>query len=214
MDPTAQAPDWLAAAQQCLHREATHGDDHGRLHEFDLTHEERLALSDLGWFGIPIGRRTALERVGDVDLPVGADAVRARQLQCGQHAVEQLPGLADERFSAQVLLLARSLADDHPARAPVADAEDGVLALGRTGRRPCRRTRPRAGRPNPWSRSSSDAGAGAAIAPSSRRSEFAGVGGGAALCRSSPVVDSAPAATPTSARRGALPHAHMLRPIS
>ena len=44
-----------------------------------------------------------------------------------KHIVEQLTGGADERLALQILLLARSFADEHQLALGIADAENDVV---------------------------------------------------------------------------------------
>ena len=48
----------------------------------------------------------------------------------GQHVVEQLPGRADERLAAQVLLLAGAFPDEDDGRGAWSDAEHDAVARG------------------------------------------------------------------------------------
>jgi hypothetical protein len=132
----AQATDGLVGAQQGLHRKAPHGQDDLRLHEFDLPHQEGLALRQFGRLGIAVAGRAALQRVGDVDLALegkrrGAFGGRlgTRQAQRSQHLIQKAPRRADEGLAAQVFLLARGFAHHHPVRARVAHAKDGLAPL-------------------------------------------------------------------------------------
>ena len=153
----AQPADRLVAAQQALHGEAAHRQDDPRLHQLDLAHQEGLALRQFVGLGIAVARRPALERVGDVDLlrRLGLGA-RVRPMRA-QHVVEQLAGLADEGLALPVFLLARRLADDHPVRLRVADAEHRLAAALAQLAGACSRPRPRAAPASPCV----DAGAGA-----------------------------------------------------
>ena len=77
-----------------------------------------------------VARWAAYSQDGDMiggDLP-GWLGLGTRQADGAQHVVEQLARLADEGLALAVLLLAGRLADDHPVRARVADAEDGLRA--------------------------------------------------------------------------------------
>ena len=125
VDAAAQLADRLGAAQQALHREAAHRQDDPRLHQLHLADQEGLALRQLVGRRVAVARRAALQRVGDVDL-LRRLGLAARQRDRAQHVVEQLAGLADEGLALPVFLLARRFADDHPVRARVADAEDGL----------------------------------------------------------------------------------------
>ncbi|MNN39484.1 hypothetical protein D3C81_1535230 [compost metagenome] len=71
---------------------------------------------------IAVAGRAALQHIGDKDITV------ARQAQRAKHVVEQLAGLADERLTLQVFVLARGLAHEHPFSAAVTHAEDRVGA--------------------------------------------------------------------------------------
>ncbi len=78
-------------------------------------------MRDLLRARVAIARRTALQDIGDVDL-------LALQPDGGQHAVQQLPGAADEGLTRAVLVRPRGLADQHQACLAVADPEDGLGA--------------------------------------------------------------------------------------
>jgi hypothetical protein len=69
--------------------------------------------------GIAISRRAALEHVSDVHLI-------APQAERTKHRFEQLPGTPTNGSPLAILFRARRLTDDHPARIPAADAEDGL----------------------------------------------------------------------------------------
>ena len=88
----------------------------------DLAQKKRRALRHLVGLGIAVARRPALEHVGDVDVLAALESDR------GEHVVEQLPRLADERVAEPVLLCARRLADQHPLRVLIAHAEYGLRA--------------------------------------------------------------------------------------
>src|SRR5437660_774448 len=111
-----------------LRRGRTQREDDARADELDLLVQVRPAVAHLvrRWRAVRdavagVERRPALDRVADVD-------VLARQVDRGQHLVEQLAGAADERAPELVLGLARPFADDHQRRAGVALAVDAVAA--------------------------------------------------------------------------------------
>ncbi len=115
------AGDARRLAGEKLRREVAERRDHLRANELDLAEEVRLAQLDLVGLGVAVSRRAALEDVRDVDLgPREADAL--------EQAVEQLPGLADERDPLLVLVEAGSLADEHQVGFGVADSEHDLRA--------------------------------------------------------------------------------------
>src|SRR5689334_14320779 len=121
--PPAQLRDRRLRAQQRLGGELAERDDHLRRDQLQLANEERLAARDLVRLGIAVLRRPALDDVRDVD-------VLAPELHpLGDDLREQLAGAADERLALQVLVATGRLADEHEARARVADPEDEVLAV-------------------------------------------------------------------------------------
>src|SRR5690242_15046772 len=69
--PPAEARNGIQRAQQRLRGELAEGDDDLRLHDFNLSEEERFAAVDLVRLGIAVARRTALDDVGDVDAGAG-----------------------------------------------------------------------------------------------------------------------------------------------
>src|SRR5690606_10815636 len=88
----------------------------------ELPLQERLAATSLDRQRIAVGGGPALEQVHDVDV------AGARPAERREHRVEELAGRADERLAAQIFLLARRFADEHPVGVFVADAEHGVAA--------------------------------------------------------------------------------------
>ena len=78
-----------------------------------------LAGLDLVRLRVAVPGRSALEDVGDVDVP-------ARQADALQQAVEELARRADERVALLVLVEARGLADEHEVGIRVADTEDDL----------------------------------------------------------------------------------------
>src|SRR5205085_12372372 len=104
VDASAHARDAGIAGKQGLGGEAAHGDDQLRANERDLLLEERRALRHLFGFRIAVTRRAALQYVGDVDViaPLEADG--------GEHVVEELTRLADERIAEAVFFRAGRLA--------------------------------------------------------------------------------------------------------
>ena len=95
--------------------------DHLRLDQLDLAEEMRLARLDLVRLRIAVAGGPALEDVRDID-------VVAPELDAGEQAVEQLPGLADERDALLVLVEARRLADEHQVGIGRAGAEHHLCA--------------------------------------------------------------------------------------
>ena len=97
-----------------------------RLHERDLGVEPRPAGRDLAGVRLlvdaPLAARLPLEvldDVGDVDL-------RAVDPRLRERPIEQRAGRTDERMAAQILGVARLLADEHQRRRRRAFAEDGL----------------------------------------------------------------------------------------
>src|SRR5690606_9097362 len=102
--------------EQRLGRGPSERDQDLRAHEFDLALQIGQAGADLGRLRRAIVRRPALDRIRDIDV------LAAAQADCTEHVVEQASRLADEGLALAVLLLARSLAHQHPAPRAVADA--------------------------------------------------------------------------------------------
>ena len=82
----------------------------------------RRALCHLQRLGVAVAWRAALERVGDVHI------FAARQVERGEHAVEQLAGLAHERLTLAVFFLAGRFADDHQVCGLIAAAKHRAVA--------------------------------------------------------------------------------------
>ena len=102
----AQLRDPHLGVEQQLGREVAEGDDDGRVDELDLGFEVRAAAVDLERQRVTVARWPALHDVRDVDgVAVEADAL--------DQAREQSAGPPDERNPVAVLLLARTLADEH-----------------------------------------------------------------------------------------------------
>ena len=113
-------------AREQLGREVAESRDERRPDQLDLTEEVRLAGLDLLRLGIAVAGRPALEHVRDVDVGPGhPDPV--------QEPLEQLAGLADERYALLVLVEAGRLADEHQLGVGVAGAEDDLCAGRREG---------------------------------------------------------------------------------
>lgn len=71
---------------------------------------------------VAVVRGAAFDNVGDIDL-------RAVEPDGGEHRVEQLAGAADERLAERVFPFAGPFADKHQSGVPVADAENGLMAV-------------------------------------------------------------------------------------
>ena len=84
--------------------------------------------------GLAVVRRAALDDVADVDLV-------ARVAHRGDHLVEQLAGLADERLALRVLVGARALADEAELGERVAAREHGLASASRQSTHARRRGR-------------------------------------------------------------------------
>ena len=71
---------------------------------------------------LAVARRPTFDNIGDIDrrLPGVADG--------SEHAIQQLARGANKGFATLVLLLARTLADQHQISSLHADAEDGLRA--------------------------------------------------------------------------------------
>ena len=95
-------------------------DDHLRAYQPHLRAQPFDALLLLLGLGVAVLRRTALDDVRDIDVRV---AVKLHRVE---HLVEQLARSADERLSLQVLVLTRTLADEHHLGARIAHAHDDV----------------------------------------------------------------------------------------
>src|SRR5205085_8544094 len=89
--------------------------------QLHLLGEPRAARLDLVGERIAVPRRPALHDVRDVDVLAAGSDLR-------EHAVEELPGGADERLPLLVLVVARPLADAHQVRVVVADPVDDLRA--------------------------------------------------------------------------------------
>ncbi len=126
--PPQRADLWLAVhacdssrvgAQQ-LGREVAERADHARLDQLDLPVQVLLAVLDLDRLGVAVGRRPALQGVGDEHL-------RARHPDLAEQLLEQFPGGAHERQPLLVLARAGRLADEHQLGVGVARAEHDRL---------------------------------------------------------------------------------------
>ncbi len=100
-----------------LRCEIADGHHHQRVDEHQLAAQITLARLGLGWEGVPVARRAALEGVGYIDVAI---AVEPDLLE---EAVEQLPGGADERKPLLVLVVAGGLSDHHHRRIRRASGE-------------------------------------------------------------------------------------------
>src|SRR5262249_10175873 len=121
------APAQAAEARLRLQQPARGGlaerDDELRADELGLAIQERGARGGLVERRRSIAGRPALHDVGDVGVAPAREAFR------GEHAVEELPGLAHERLADLVLVRAGPLADEEPRAGLASHAENGLLAL-------------------------------------------------------------------------------------
>ena len=69
---------------------------------------------------VAVVRRAAFDDVRNI-------YARTVEIDHFKHIVEQLTGGADERLALQILLLARSFADEHQLALGIADAENDVV---------------------------------------------------------------------------------------
>ena len=127
MHRPAQTADGLVGAQQRLHGNAAHGDDHPGLHQRHLALQKGLAGGQFFGRRVAVARRSAFQRVGDEHLLLGWAVVSA-QAQCGEHAVQQLAGGTDKGLALEVFLLARGFAHHHAMCAPVTQAKHRLAA--------------------------------------------------------------------------------------
>jgi hypothetical protein len=118
---SAQLAERRIRPEQVLRRDAADRQDQRRVDQLDLPVEVAAAEARLVLRRVAVARRATLEHVCNVNLS-------AREAQCAQHRIEQLPGAADERLALTIFLGAGRLTDDQPARAPVATREDGLRA--------------------------------------------------------------------------------------
>ena len=88
--------------------------------ELDLPGEEGRAGLDLFRRRRAVAGRAPIDGIGDVDIVLG----KPDRLK---HAVEQLPGAADEGLALQILVAAGRFADQHEARAVAAAREAEAL---------------------------------------------------------------------------------------
>ena len=119
MQLAAQFTDGRVGLQQGLCSDAPDAQDQLRVHQLDLAEQVRDAGAHFLRLRIAVVRRPRLEDVRDEHLL----ALQADRLE---HRVEQLPGAADERLALAVLVGAGRLADHHPLRVAVADAEHAL----------------------------------------------------------------------------------------
>src|SRR4029079_19410458 len=103
-------------------RDLAQRDDHLRPYQLDLAMQERLAGERLAGLRVAVAGRAAFHAICDVDVRA------ALETDGRQHVVEEPPRLPDEGLALRVFLRPRSLADEHPVRALVADAEYGLRA--------------------------------------------------------------------------------------
>ena len=122
MPVAAQLADGRLDLEHRLHREGSEADNHARPHQIDLAKKKGLAGCDLVALGITIFRRAAFDDVADVNF--GPRQAHPALDDIG----EQLSRASDERLAAQILVVARRLADKHQIGLGVADAEDDVGA--------------------------------------------------------------------------------------
>ena len=112
----AQIVQRLADAEEIGGGSAAKRNDDFGLHDVDLLQEKWRTGIGFDRFRHTVFRRAALHDVSDVHL-------FAAQSHGGNHIVEQLARLADERLSRAVLVGARRLAEEEDARLRVAHAE-------------------------------------------------------------------------------------------
>ena len=114
---TPHLGDAVVRVEQELGREVAQGDDDLWVDEVELLLEEGPARRDLVRQRVPVARRPAFDDVRDV-------ATIAREPDLLEHQlVEQLAGLAYEGLALEVLLLARTLSNEHEIGLRIADAE-------------------------------------------------------------------------------------------
>ena len=102
-------PQWRSRLQQTMRSNTADCQYQFWLDQFDLLLQVRLATPDLvcGW--ITIGRRPALQNIGNKNI---GTLIPCRE----QHFVQQLPGTAYERLTLPVFIRARCFPDYHPLR--------------------------------------------------------------------------------------------------
>ena len=100
--------------------DAPETDDELRADQIALRVQPVAARSLLLVERVTVVRRTAFDDVRNV-------YVRAVEIDHFEHIVEQFSGGADERLTLQILLLARTLADEHQLALGIADAENDVV---------------------------------------------------------------------------------------
>src|SRR5205807_7764745 len=121
MDLIAQRAERLLRVEERLRRRAAHRQDHGRLHQLDLTQQIREAGGDLVILGDAVLGWAAFDHVTN-EYPL------ARQLDRREDLGEQLAGGAHERPARLVFHAPRALPHHDQARAVRAFARDGVPA--------------------------------------------------------------------------------------
>jgi len=84
------------------------------------------ALRHLGGPGVAVGRRAALEHVGDVGAL--SALAGAAQTHGAQHVAEQLTRSTHKRLALQVFVFTGGFAHDEPVGLRAAGAKHGVLA--------------------------------------------------------------------------------------
>jgi hypothetical protein len=91
------------------------------LQQTDLSIKVTATTRRFAGLRIAIARRPALQDIRNVhDLPLQSD--------CPQHFIQQLSGLADERFTPPVLFSTRRFADDQEIRVRLACAENSLCS--------------------------------------------------------------------------------------
>src|SRR4029079_4514847 len=106
-------------ARELLRRVVAERRDNLRPDQLDLLEEPRLALLLLVRQRVAVARRTALQRVRDVD-------VGTRQADSGEQLVQEFARLADERDALLVFVEGRRLPDEHQVGVRVAVPEDDL----------------------------------------------------------------------------------------
>ena len=99
------------------------GDDDPRSDQARLLAQIADTAVLLVLLGIAVMGRTAFDDVGDIDV------LSAVEVNGKQHLVEELSGSADKGLTLQILLFARSFADEHDARLRLSDAEYDVASV-------------------------------------------------------------------------------------
>jgi hypothetical protein len=111
----------LILIEEVLSGDSPDRENQARLNPFDLTLQVCRACLDFLRTRISVGRRPALQNIRDIDIA-------ARQANRSQHLIQQQTRFADERFSDAIFVRAGRLANDHPVRSSIANAENGLSA--------------------------------------------------------------------------------------